>query len=270
MNQQPSSVRIWSGGSFGAESLRTNTGDVVVVSLSSPARQGNEDGALVVVRPDATLIAVADGMGGMRNGEVASRIVLEHVGRHFESAAGGDGRELVDAVIEGLEAANEAILDARIGGGTTFAGVVLGSDSASSIHVGDSETFHFGSDGEVKDRTVPHSPVGRELAAGRIDETSALLHSERHLLSQHVGMEHIAIEESRPRPREPFDRFLVASDGLLDNLLASEIAARCCGDDALRAAARLADDARARMASPRGQLGKPDDLTFVLHVPHRG
>lgn len=269
MNAEPNSIRIWSGSSSGIDVVRTNTGDVVVVSRSSPLREGNEDAALVVVRPQCTLIAVADGMGGMRNGEIASRLTLEHVGRHFE-AAEGLGRELVDAVIEGLEAANDAILDGRIGGGTTFAGVVLGPDSASSIHVGDSETFHFGSDGSLKDRTVPHSPVGRELAAGRIDETSALLHSERHLLSQHVGMEHISIEESRPQERAGFDRFLVASDGLLDNLLASEIAERCCGADARTAAERLADDACARMTSPRGQLGKPDDLTFALHVPHAG
>jgi len=257
---------LWSGRSAGPVRVATRTGDALLVSAASPRRAANEDAALVVERDDATLVAVADGMGGLENGAEASRLTLERVAAQF-AAAGASGRALVDAVVAGLEEANARILDARLGGGTTFAGVIVERDRATMLHVGDSEAFHLSSDGEVRGHTIPHSPVGRELAAGRIAEEAALVHAERHLLSQHVGMERICIEEGPSRPLDAGDRLLVATDGLLDNLLREEIVARACRLDADDAARLLFDGARERMGSSRGQLGKPDDLTFVLHVP---
>lgn len=266
VNHAPNTT-IWSGDSIDPRRVATSTGDVIVVSCASPQRAGNQDAALVVARADATLIAVADGMGGLENGAEASRVTLECVARSFEGAE-PTRRALIESVVAGLEAANESILDLRLGGGTTFAGVVVESDRATMLHVGDSEAFHLDADGAVRGHTIPHSPVGRELAAGRIAEEAAMVHAERHLLSQHIGMERICVEEGPARERAPDDRFLVASDGLLDNLLSEEIAALASRIDANDAVRLLLDGARGRMGSSRGEVGKPDDLTFVLHVPH--
>jgi PPM family protein phosphatase len=262
-------IHLWTDfGAVGPIAIATRTGGtVVVVTRHGPHRESNEDGALVVCREDATLIAVADGMGGMNAGEVASRITLERVAERFAEAESSEA--LRHAVVDGLEAANAEIVESRLGAGTTFVGLIVENDVARTIHVGDSEAYHLGRRGRLKARTLPHSPVGYELEAGHIDEEEAMVHAERHLLTNHVGMLGMRIELGAATPCAPFDRFLVGTDGLLDNLMRDEIVERACTNDEFEAARRLLDDATARMASPRGEPGKPDDLTFALYVRAR-
>jgi serine/threonine protein phosphatase PrpC len=85
------------------------------------------------------------------------------------------------------------------------------------------------------------------------------------VVSNAVGAADMRIEIGSRLELAPLDTLLVATDGLTDNLLMSEVV------EAIRArpldvvAAELVELCRRRMASTGGEApSKPDDLTFIL------
>jgi serine/threonine protein phosphatase PrpC len=133
-------------------------------------------------------------------------------------------------------------------------------------HVGDSEILVTGQRGRLKLQIVPHSPTGYGVESGLLDEEAAIVHEDRHFVSNVVGSREMRIEVGPTLRARPRDTVLLASDGLFDNLRQEEILEIVrCGPLA-KVAEELAGRTRARMkgAEPRG---KPDDLTFVLWRP---
>ena len=124
-------------------------------------REGNEDAYLV---DDAMgLIAVADGMGGHRAGEVASATALEALRASITS-----GRPLR----ESIEDANDAVFtksltdDSLRGMGTTLtAGTLVAGGTMLVGHVGDSRAYLL-HDGELRQLTADHSLVEELVARG--------------------------------------------------------------------------------------------------------
>ena len=99
---------------------------------------------------------------------------------------------------------------------------------------------------------------------GQIDESEAMHHEERHIVSNTLGATDMRIEVGSARRLAPRDTLLLASDGLSDNLHTEEIVERGPVGPLLTAAKRLAGDAGRRMREPTpGEPSKPDDLTFV-------
>jgi serine/threonine protein phosphatase PrpC len=179
--------------------------------------------------------------------------------------------ELRDAILNGFEAANLALLEVATGLATTLAAVEIDGHTVRPYHVGDSVILLFGQRGRLKLKTISHSPVGYALESGLIDPHDAIHHDERHIISNVVGSSEMRIEIGPAFRMAPFDTLLLASDGLLDNLHVAEIvdwARKGCLD---RAAHHLATQARERMQAPSAEHpSKPDDLTFLLFRPLRG
>jgi serine/threonine protein phosphatase PrpC len=123
-----------------------------------------------------------------------------------------------------------------------------------------------GQRGKLKLQTVSHSPVGFAVESGMLDETDAVHHEDRHLVSNLAGTPDMRIEVG-PRIRlAPLDTLLLASDGLFDNLYMEEVVSAIRKGPLADAGHRLATEALARMQQPGGGAPcKPDDLTFVLY-----
>lgn len=242
----------------------TPLGAVALWSSRGQGKRVNEDGALVVqVAPDAVVVAVADGMGGMPHGDRASRLAL---GALASCVAHADvhGTPL-DAVVAGFARAQRAVLRGARGGGTTLVVALLERAVVTFVHAGDSEALVVGQRGRVKARTVAHSPTGLALAAGTLDEEAALAHDERHVVNNAVGLAPLVVEVSPPHALAPRDRVLLASDGLFDNLRLGELAPLVGRAPVAEAARRLAAAATARMAGvDPGIACKPDDLTVAV------
>lgn len=252
----------------GDEPFRTEVpgGEVVAYRRAAPGRAECEDAAAVLSSAAGSLLLVADGMGGQPSGARASQLAIEEVTTRVLAGVSAGG-ELRHALLDGIEAANAAVRALGVGAGTTLSAMaVLADGNARSFHVGDSAVLHLGQRGRMKAKTVPHSPTGLLVEAGTIDETEALQHEDRHLVTNYVGQEGMRIEVGAAKRVASRDTLVVASDGLADNLTVDEIVALVRSGPLLPAGEVLAELACVRMERPQPeQPSKPDDLTFLLY-----
>jgi len=240
-------------------------GEVAVFSCRSPGREGaNEDCAAVLPFGDGSYVcAVADGLGGGRAGARASALAIDTLAAALAEAH-RESWPLRTAVLNGIEQANEAIRALGIGAFTTLSAVEIADGAIRPYHVGDSMILLIGQRGRLKLQTVAHSPVGFAVESGLLDESEAMHHAERHLVSNVLGAPDMRIEVGSQQRISPRDTLLLASDGLSDNLRIEEIVALLRTGPLDAACERLAELARARMYAPgEGEPCKPDDLTFV-------
>lgn len=188
-------------------------------------RPGNEDSVLAV----AQVFAVADGMGGHAAGEVASAVALQTI-----AARMGQRPASIASVTDVVRAANEAVYRRSLaepttrGMGTTLALVAPatgadGKDHLVVANVGDSRVY-LCTDGELRQLTRDHSYVEEMLAAGQITADEARRHPHRHVVTRVVGIEpSVAVDTWLVTP-EPGDRYLICSDGLVDEVSDEDIA----------------------------------------------
>jgi serine/threonine protein phosphatase PrpC len=248
-------------------------GMAAVLSTRRPEKTtANEDAAAVISAGDgAAVLVVADGCGGMASGEVAARLAVERLAEHVAAVAAPEGPPLRTAILDAVEAANRAILDLKTGAGATLAVVALDHGEAKPYHVGDAQIVLVGNRGKVKLLTTCHSPVGYAVQAGMLEEDDALDHEERHLVSNFLGFEGMHVEVGSVRKVSSRDGLLLASDGVLDNLLMDEIIAFLRTGSAATAAANIGGLAWQRMQSAQdGKPHKPDDLTLIVYSQRRG
>jgi serine/threonine protein phosphatase PrpC len=242
-------------------------GEACVYTQRRPGREtANEDAAAVIPGDtDSGVIAVADGLGGQPAGNLAAALVLEHLNRHVASLHGEAQRE---AILNGLELANQAILSDGRGSATTIAVAGIDGTTLRGYHAGDAVILLTGQRGRIKYQSMSHSPTGYAEAAGMLDETSAMFHRDRHLVSNMVGMPEMRIEMSPPVGLAPRDTLVIASDGLFDNLYTEEIVDLVRTGPLAAAGQKLLERCRERMMQAASdQPHKPDDLTFVLYRP---
>lgn len=244
--------------------LALTVGEAWIYTAASPERgeAPNED-ALAIAESDAgVLLAVADGVGGRRGGHRASAVVVDAVAHALEYPTQAPERRVVDAI----HRANIALTLDPDAGATTVAVVELMGDRMRCHHVGDSTMIISGQRGRIKMRSVDHSPVGYLLAAGDITEEEAVLHSERHFVSNAVGDLAMQVESGPDVGLAPRDTLVIGTDGLFDNMHLSDIVEVVRKGPLGKAAAALANQCRQAMVEPKpGAPSKPDDLTFILY-----
>lgn len=242
-------------------------GQACVFSARCPGKATrNEDAAAILcTAAGAVMLAVADGMGGESQGEVASRVTIESLHDEFASLAGTEAL-LRTAIINGIERANTSVQTVTGGAGTTLAAVELTDGMVRPYHIGDSVVLVVGGRGKIKLQTVAHSPVGYGVESGLLDEDDAMHHDDRHVISNFIGTPQMRIDIGSPVKLSRRDTVLLASDGLFDNLHADEIARLIRTGKLSNAVAALATIAQQRMDHADKELpSKPDDLTVVAY-----
>jgi serine/threonine protein phosphatase PrpC len=269
-------ARLYIGGADAERNAyTTELGEVAIVSIANHEKsRPNEDSAAIIpVNEKYLVLIVADGVGGMAGARRASNLTVETIRKHITNIDETSGPRLRTAILDGIEAANQAVLDLGTGSASTLALAELGPGYVRTYHVGDSILLMCGQRGALKFLTTPHSPVGFAMEAGLINESEALQHNELNLIFNVIGSADMRIEIGSELPIAPRDTLLLASDGLTDNVLQNEIIDKIRTgpvDQALRA---ITDLARSRMADEKpGQPSKPDDCTAILlrpKNPHR-
>jgi len=247
------------------EAASVASGLAVVSSTRCPGKTTpNEDtAALIPLDERCAVLAVADGLGGVRSGELAAGIAVETL-RDVLSEADSANDRLRTAILDGIDRANQEVQRKGIGSATTLAVVEIREGFIRPYHVGDSMIFLVGQRGKIKLQTVSHSPIGFAVEAGFLDEREAMHHEDRHLVSNFVGSPEMRIEIGPALALAPRDTLLLASDGLFDNLHISEIVERIRKGPLDAGVKRLVTDARGRMRrTGTNHPSKPDDLTVV-------
>jgi serine/threonine protein phosphatase PrpC len=249
-------------------------GTAAVFSTRSPQKEtANEDvAALWPTGPNSGILAVADGLGGHAGGERASRLAIETIGRSLQAelvasdAEQPAAEQLRGAILDGIEAANRAVRELATGAATTLALVEIQGQTIRPYHVGDSVILVTGQRGKLKLQTISHSPIGYAVEAGLIEEEDAIHHESRHVISNVIGSEEMRIEIGAPLEMAARDTLLLASDGLLDNLLPQEIVEFIRSGPLDRGVAAMVAEVQQRMAGHNGAgPSKPDDLTVIAY-----
>jgi protein phosphatase len=217
-------------------------------------RSNNEDAVFVGDR----LLVVADGMGGLPAGELASEILVQALAVVDDVP---DTGEPLQDLIAALGTANERIEaavaddDARDGMGTTVTALLLSGDRMAALNVGDSRCY-LSRGGDLTQLTRDDTYVQALVDQGVLTPDDARRHPQRALVTQAVQGGPFR-PAGRMVPVYAGDRFLLCSDGLSDYV-----------EDAVIAETLLANPDREKCAAELVQrtleAGAPDNVTVIV------
>jgi serine/threonine protein phosphatase PrpC len=241
-------------------------GECVAYTCRSPDKTTpNEDTVAVIpCGPQAAVLIVADGAGGLPAGKKAS---LTAVTTLIDALQGSLEQTMLlrTAILNGIDAANVAVMSLGNGSATTLTVITIEGRTARSYQIGDSEAFIVGQRGRIRLQTTPHSPTGFAVEAGFLDQREALHHEERHLVSNFLGSPDMRIDVGAEVELQSRDTVVIASDGLMDNVHLDEIIDRVRKGPITESMHKLVTLANRRMAdTSSAQPSKPDDLSMIL------
>jgi serine/threonine protein phosphatase PrpC len=217
-------------------------------------RSNNEDAVFVGSR----LFVVADGMGGLPAGELASDILVRALAVVDDAP---DSDEPLQDMLAALQTANERIEaavkddDARDGMGTTVTALMLAGDAVAALNVGDSRCYLV-RDGEMTQLTRDDTYVQALVDQGVLTPDDARRHPQRALVTQAVQGGPFR-PAGRMVPIEAGDRFLLCSDGLTDYVT----------DDVIGETLRMYADrytCAAELIARTLEAGAPDNVTVIV------
>ena len=232
-------------------------------------RPSNQDAYHARVAPDApdganALLAVADGMGGHKAGEVASAIAIEGIvsglsGNLSERGAVESNRQeqLLKEVVQEVnwEVHEAARSPERLGMGTTLTVVLLVGSRLLVAHVGDSRAYLLRNT-DLLQITTDHTWVNAEIARGVLTEEQAQEHPWRNVLTRAIGTApHVEVDGTAVDV-EDGDTLLLSSDGLHSVVGEETIRETLAGDEPQKVCETLVEQANA--------LGGPDNVTVVV------
>lgn len=237
-------------------------GEVACFSNRSPSKDTPNEDALGVIPVDkeTTVLVVADGLGGMPAGEQASQTVVECLIESLED----NSISVREAILNGIDNANQAIMDLKTGAGTTVSIAELSGNKLRTYHAGDSLILLTTSHGNIKHQSLSHSPIGYALICGAINAENAMRHPERNLISNYVGCADMHINIGPVIELAPQDTLILSSDGLPDNLYEYEICEYIRKGPMLDGVNELILECQKNMLEPLpDRRCHPDDLTLI-------
>lgn len=235
-------------------------------------REHNEDSYVVLTEYD--LFVVADGMGGHRAGDVASKLATETISEFFKSTANDDVTwpfhfdtnlsEEENRLLTGIRVANRQIFERSTrsreyqGMGTTVVGAMF-SPRKSRIyigHVGDSRCYRV-RDGSIQLLTRDHSLINDYLLA--MPDLTEEQRSElpKNVITRALGMQDQVIVDLQHDEPTPGDVYVLCSDGLSGMVEDAEIERIIVDHPDIR-------EACAKLIALANEHGGEDNVTAVL------
>jgi protein phosphatase len=258
----PEVVRLEIGGVTSAGRVRDRNEDSFLLQhLANASLERHREAALVVV---------ADGMGGHGAGEQASDLVVRSVGTTLAGVVAGilsdepqpELAALAEQVTAALKAANRAVLQQAQkdpgcrGMGATVATVLVWEETALIGHVGDCRVYHWHED-QLTQVTQDQTLVARMVALGKLTPEEALVHPQRHEVTQAVGKGADLQPAAHQVKLLAGDWLVIASDGLQAHVPDEKLA------EALLEAGPSASTLAARLVELANEGGGSDNCTVV-------
>ena len=206
------------------------------------------------------LFVVADGMGGLTRGDVASRVAVETLRAAYYAT---ERREpLPESLRLSVQIANDAVhRESLVAGGdepmgTTLTALVVRDQDAFLAHVGDSRAFLVRGRW-IRQLTEDHSLVAELVRDGVIKASEAEHHPSAHVVTRALGVGvDVEVEVQGPLALRRGDALVLSTDGLTRQVTAQEIRKL-----AVSRPPRVACEALISLANERGG---PDNITLQL------
>jgi protein phosphatase len=236
--------------------------ETFALSDTGCVRPNNEDYCRVL--PEIGLFLLADGMGGARGGETASKLAVETIADTLQTAPSRDASTLLKAVEESnLRVLDQANRDVRLEGmGTTIVAALHtgtaedGTEDLAIASVGDSRAYLHDDSGLraiTQDQTWVHE-VGKPLG---LDEESLRTHPMRHVLTMAIGVGSTLTIKYYMVGLRPGATLLLSSDGLHGVAKSDQI------EGILKDSGSLEHMCHRLVDAARG-AGGPDNISCVL------
>ena len=200
-------------------------------------RDHNEDSVTIVKNNSGEiLMAVADGMGGHKGGEIASSIAITHIGKRFiDTSSVGNKDDAINFLKEIVSEANMLLYryteenPESLGMGTTIVMALLTDEFLLFGNIGDSSGFVI-KNKKLYKITNDHTLVNLLVKSGEITEEEAKDHPRKNVLMRALGA-NISVEMDVFDVERDVNAILLCSDGLtnmlddtqIENVLNSDI-----------------------------------------------
>ena len=257
------------------------TGSTVGISSDiGPARRRNEDSAIhcclqlaaEAATTDLELVAVADGMGGHRDGDLASRVALsaflsdvllaQAVAQMERQPFGSrSAAELMSTLDSAFASAGETVdalaeQDELSPPGTTLVAALRIGRRLIVGNLGDSRAYLI-RDGSIERVSRDDSYVQQLVDDGQLSDEEARADPRSHFITQYVGLGKSGSPSYRVRLLMAGDRVVLCSDGVCEQLADERVAA-------LLAPFQVAQDAADALVWAAQEAGGTDNLTAVV------
>ena len=235
-------------------------------------REHNEDSLLLL--PLYGIVAVADGMGGHRSGDVASQLCVSTLSDFFTVVVGRDGTwpfpadpkltEEENCVVTSLRLANRRIFDRSLskesyfGMGTTVVAAMFskGADRITVGHVGDSRAYRVRG-GEILQLTRDHSLISDAKFMAPWMTPEEMRQLPPNVITRALGIREDVLVDILTEATEIGDVYLLCSDGLSGMIKDEDICEIILSNASL-------DEACSALIERANYLGGTDNITAIL------
>lgn len=197
-------------------------------------RTANQDYIFASTEPVGALpnlFLVADGMGGHKAGDYASRFIVENLTAYIRGAS---ETQIVPLLREGIIKVNfmlyqESMEKPELAGmGTTLVAAVADGNTMYVANVGDSRLYLMRR--QLKQVTKDHSYVEELVSMGRLERGSTDYRKQKNIITRAVGAEDRISVDFFEVNLEPGDYILMCSDGLSNMLENAEMEEIICSE----------------------------------------
>lgn len=201
-------------------SFQSDTGQV---------RKNNQDYVAIFKNTKGySLALLADGMGGHRAGDVASKTAVEDIGGKWERSAVSDSQKAASWLIKVIQEENETIYQSGLehpefsGMGTTIEAAAVFAEDFTLAHVGDSRGYVLKHD-QLIQITDDHSLVNELVKSGEITKEMAENHPNKNIVTRCVGMPGTIDVDVYTQKHDAHQYLLLCSDGLTNMVSDADI-----------------------------------------------
>ena len=206
------------------------------------------------------LFLVADGMGGHKAGDYASKCAVETV---IQMCSESKGKRMVSAISDAINEANTRIRrkamedENMVGMGTTMVLATVSDDTLTVANVGDSRLYIVSDENTITQITRDHSLVEEMVRMGGIDRVSARNHPDKNIITRAIGATGNVNIDFFEVPLKDGDVILMCSDGLSNMIDDKEILKIVSSEEDI-------EESAAKLIETANSNGGSDNISVVL------
>lgn len=177
---------------------------------------------------DVLFFAMADGVAGTNQGNIASKTVIDFLGETWEKSKLTSIDQIQDFLINQSKSINQKLRklskdDAEeLKMSTTFVGLVFVDQQVLSINVGDSRAYQF-TDNKLIQLSQDHLFAAEMIKSGGVDSAQAANIQNGDKITRYFGSDTLPEFDTKVVQAKPNDQFLLSTDGLTKQVKESEI-----------------------------------------------
>jgi len=210
------------------------------------------------------VFAVADGLGGHRSGEIASKTAVEFIKNNLSRIKNYFDPEEMMSFVNDINQALKKLGDdepARLGMATTLTMCIVDGNELCICHVGDSRTYSITKD-KITRLTKDHSLVQILVDEGKITQEEAEIHPQKNVITRALGTDNSVKVDFYRYEIDAEAVYLICSDGLF-NMVSDTEMQTIVNENSLEESAKMLIDLA-------NENGGNDNITVVLFKPLEG